>query len=230
MGRSWGAELGSLEEVGAAFAEPSLAVSSLGSWADECERADTALAAAEAQMGLGCPDESMGADTATAGDLLEEDDWDWLTNGQRGPSTVNDRAGSGRCAAAASARGTQGSAAGPARGPQASSRATDGQGGPAEPGGGAKEGGNSPRAGVTATQGAATGRKPRRPSSPRGPEEDKVQMVKVQKRGRGQATVEAKWETLAAPLSGRELRKLMEATAEADWPQDVRVALGKKVA
>ena len=41
-------ELGSLEEVGAAFTEPSPATSSLGSWADECERADAALAAAEA--------------------------------------------------------------------------------------------------------------------------------------------------------------------------------------
>ena len=39
-------ELGSLEEVEAAFTEPSPATSSLGSWADKCERADTALAAA----------------------------------------------------------------------------------------------------------------------------------------------------------------------------------------
>ena len=49
-------------------------------------------------------------------------------------------------------------------------------------------------------------------------------------RGRGHATVKARWETVAAPPSGPELRKIMEATAEADWPQDVRVALGKKVA
>ena len=48
-------ELGLLEEVEAAFTEPSPAASSLGSWADECKRADTALAAAEAQMGRGCP-------------------------------------------------------------------------------------------------------------------------------------------------------------------------------
>ena len=48
-------ELGLLEEVEAAFTEPSPAVSSLGFWADECERADTALAPAEAQMGRGCP-------------------------------------------------------------------------------------------------------------------------------------------------------------------------------
>ena len=49
-------------------------------------------------------------------------------------------------------------------------------------------------------------------------------------RGRGPAAVEARWETVAAPPSGPELRKIMEATAEADWPQDVRVALGEKVA
>ena len=44
QGEELGAELGSLEEMGAAFTEPSLAASSLGSWADECERADAALA------------------------------------------------------------------------------------------------------------------------------------------------------------------------------------------
>ena len=79
QGEELGAELGSLEEMGAAFTEPSLSASSLGSWADECERADAALAAAEAQMGRRCPDESLGDDTATAGDLLEEEDWEWLT-------------------------------------------------------------------------------------------------------------------------------------------------------
>ena len=35
---------------------------------------------------------------------------------------------------------------------------------------------------------------------------------------------------MAAPPSGPELRRIMEATAEADWPQDVRVTLGEKVA
>ena len=49
-------------------------------------------------------------------------------------------------------------------------------------------------------------------------------------RGRGPAPVEARWETVAAPPSGPELRRIMEATAEADWPQDVRVMLGEKVA
>ena len=66
-GDELGAELGSLEEMGAAFTEPSLVASSLGSWADECERANAALAAAEARMGRGCPDEGLGDDPATAG-------------------------------------------------------------------------------------------------------------------------------------------------------------------
>ena len=35
---------------------------------------------------------------------------------------------------------------------------------------------------------------------------------------------------MAAPPSGQELRRIMEATAKADWPQEVRVALGEKVA
>ena len=126
--------------------------------------------------------------------------------------------------------------------------------------------------------------KPRLPSSPRGPDEDKIQVVKVQQgrftlptrvkdpqsdrddqrrkavpllagkgrmvvkkltagaygvhkiiefrkpRGRGPAPVEARWKTVAAPPSGPELRMIMEATAEADWPQDVRVTPGEKVA
>ena len=71
-------ELGSLEEVGADFTEPSPAASSLGSWADECERADAALAAAEAQMGRGCTEESLESDTALAGDLLREEDGEWV--------------------------------------------------------------------------------------------------------------------------------------------------------
>ena len=74
-----GSRAGSLEEMGAAFTEPSLTVSSLGSWADECERADAALAAAKAQMGRGCPDESPGDATATAKAQLDEEDWEWLT-------------------------------------------------------------------------------------------------------------------------------------------------------
>ena len=65
QGEELGGELGSLEEVGAAFTE--------------CERADAALASAEAQMGRGCPEESPEGNTALAGDLLEEENWEWLT-------------------------------------------------------------------------------------------------------------------------------------------------------
>ena len=74
-----GAELWSLEEIEAAFTEPSLTASSLGSWADKCEWADAALAAAEAQMGRGCTDESTEGVTATAEAQLEKEDWEWLT-------------------------------------------------------------------------------------------------------------------------------------------------------
>ena len=139
----------------------------------------------------------------------------------------------------------------------------------------------TPKAGGAAIQGAPTGRKPCRPSSPRGPEGDEIQVLKVQKsgltllarvkerhfdrdnqwreavpllagegrmvikrltegahrvrkiiefqkqRGRSHAAVEVRWETVAAPPSGQELWKIMEATAKADWLQDVRVALGE---
>ena len=71
-------ELGSLEEAVAEGTEPSPAASSLGSWADECERADAALAAAEAQMGRGCAEESPEGDPALDGDLLMEEDGEWM--------------------------------------------------------------------------------------------------------------------------------------------------------
>ena len=55
-------------------------------------------------------------------------------------------------------------------------------------------------------------------------------VIKFRKqRGKGHAAVDVDWETVAAPPSGQELRKIMEATAEANWPQEARVALGKKV-
>ena len=52
----------------------------------------------------------------------------------------------------------------------------------------------------------------------------------LKQRGKGHAAVHVKWETVAAPPSEQELRKIIEATAKADWLQEVRVALGKKVA
>ena len=57
----------------------------------------------------------------------------------------------------------------------------------------------------------------------------KVQKVTRFQKQKGHATIYVEWKTLAAPPSGWELRKIMEATAEADWPQEARVALGEKV-
>ena len=128
----------------------------------------------------------------------------------------------------------------------------------------------NPKVGGAVIQGAPTGRKPRRPCSPPGPEEDKIQVLKVQ---RGGLTLPARvkerqydrddqWREAVPLLTGEglmvvkrltegaprvrkiiefqkqrgkshtavELRKIMEATAETHWPQDVRVALGKKAA
>ena len=157
QGDELGAELGSLEEMGAAFTEPSLAASSLGSWADECERADAALAAAEAQMGRGCPDESLGDDTATAGDLLEEEDWEWLT-------------ALGVATAPPSPRpaGTVGQPPGQQETPKSVQGPPPVKSAQRNPGSAQGKGGVVPKAGEAATQGAPAGRKPRRPSSPRG--------------------------------------------------------------
>ena len=49
-------------------------------------------------------------------------------------------------------------------------------------------------------------------------------------KGRGPAQVEVRWETVAAPPWGPEFRRIMEATAGADWPQDERVTLRERVA
>ena len=55
-------------------------------------------------------------------------------------------------------------------------------------------------------------------------------LISLSRGGKGHAAVHVKWETVAAPPSEQELRKIIEATAKADWLQEVRVALGKKVA
>ena len=99
-------ELGSLEEVEAAFAEPSPAASSLGSWADECEGADAALATAESSDGAGMPRGESGGRPYPRRGLAEGGGWG-----------VVGCAESGHCAAATAAGGSQGSAAEPARGP-----------------------------------------------------------------------------------------------------------------
>ena len=73
-----GGELRSLDEAVIDCAEPSPAASNLGSWADECEWADAALAAAKAQMGQGCAEESPEGAAALDGDLLREEDGEWM--------------------------------------------------------------------------------------------------------------------------------------------------------
>ena len=158
--------------MGAAFTEPSLAVSSLGSWPDEYEQADAALAAAEAQMGRGCPDESPGDDTATARDPLEEEDWEWLT--ALGEATVPP---------SLRPAGTMGWPLGRQGAPKSIQGPPPAKGNQRNPGSAPGKGGVAPKAGEAATQGAPAGRKPRHPSSPRGPEEEEIQVVKVQKGG-----------------------------------------------
>ena len=69
-----GGELGSLEEAVTDCTEPSPAASSLGSWADECERAD----AAEAHMGRGCREDNPYGTAALDGDLPMEEEGEWL--------------------------------------------------------------------------------------------------------------------------------------------------------
>ena len=56
-------------------------------------------------------------------------------------------------------------------------------------------------------------------------------IIKFQKQqGKGHAAVQVEWKTQAAPLSGPELRRKLEATAELDWPGKAKMALGEKVA
>ena len=142
----------------------------MGSWADECERADAALAAAEAQMGRGCTDESVGDVTAAPEAHLDEEDWEWLaalgaamTPLQPGPAGTVDQP-PGKKEATRPAPGPL-----PAKGAQRSTGAATGKGVVA------------PRTRGLAARGAHAGRKPRRPSSPRGQEEDEIQVLKVQK-------------------------------------------------
>ena len=77
-GRRGRGELGSLEEVVTECTEFSPATSSLGSWANDCEWANATLTAAEAQMGQGCTEESLEGDAAFDGDLLMEEDGEWM--------------------------------------------------------------------------------------------------------------------------------------------------------
>ena len=158
--------------MGAAFTEPSPAASSLRSRANECERADATLAAAEAQMGRGCPEESLEGDTALAGDLLGEEDCEWL-------------AALGAAIAPPPPRleGAGGQPPGRQGAPKPTQGPPPDKGDQRKPGPAPGKGAGAPKAGEAATQGASPGRKPRHPSSPRDPDEDEIQVVKVQQGG-----------------------------------------------
>ena len=172
LGEEMEGELGSLEEVGAAFAEPSPAANSLGSWADECERADAALTAAEAQMGWGWREESLEGDPTLAGDLLGEEDGEWLVALRAAIAPPPPRLeGAGGLPP-----GRQG-APKPIQGPPPA------KGDQRKPGPAPGKGAVAPKAGEATAQGAAAGKKPRRPSSPRDLDGDEIQVVKVQQGG-----------------------------------------------
>ena len=151
-----GWERGSLEEAVTNCTEPSPAASSLGSWADKCERADAALAAAEAQMGRGCVAESPEGDVALNGDLLMEEDGEWMV----------------ALKAALALRPLRpGETGGQPKGRQRAAKPTQGppptKGGQKKPGPAAGKGTAAPTGAGAAAQGSAAGKKPHRPSSPR---------------------------------------------------------------
>ena len=73
-----GAELGSLEAIEAALADPDPSKSSQGSWANECERADAALAATEAQMGTKGERQDDDTSLAAAEAQMEKEDRELL--------------------------------------------------------------------------------------------------------------------------------------------------------
>ena len=119
-------------------------------------------------MGRGFPKESLEGDTALAGDLLGEEDCEWL-------------AALGAAIAAPPLRlegaggrppGRQG-ATKPIQGPPPA------KGDQRKPGPAPGKGAVAPKAGEATAQGAAARKKPRHPSSPRDLDGDKIQVVKV---------------------------------------------------
>ena len=86
-----------------------------------------------------------------------------------------DRAGSGHCAATAAARGSRGWAAGPQGAPKPVQGPPPAKGDQKKPGPAPGKGAVAPKAGEAATQVAPAGRKPHRPNSPRGLDEDEIQ-------------------------------------------------------
>ena len=170
--------MGSLEVIEAAFVELSLAASSLGSWADECEQADATQATAEAQMGRGCTDEDTEGAIATAEGQLDEEDWERLAALEAATAPLRPRP-----AEAIDQPPCKKEAPKPTHGPlpvksaQRSLAVVTGKGVV------------TPKAGGSAAEGATTGRKPSRPSSPRGQGDDEIQVLKVQ---RGRLTLPAR--------------------------------------
>ena len=96
---------------------------------------------------------------------------------------MGDHARSGHCASAAAARGSQGQPPGRQGAPKFVHEPPLTKGDQKNPGPAPGKGAVAPKAGEAATQGAPAGRKSHRPNSPRGPDEDEIQVVKVQKGG-----------------------------------------------
>ena len=139
-------------------------------WADECEWANAPLAAAEAQMDRRCPEESLEGDTALAGDLLEEENWEWLT-------------ALGAAIAPPLPAGAGGRLPGRQGAPKPVQELPLAKGDQKNPGPAPGKGAVAPKAGEATTLGAPTLRKPHCPNSPRSLDEDEIQVVKVQKGG-----------------------------------------------
>ena len=114
---------------------------------------------------------SMEGDTALARDLLGEEDGDWVA------------ALGAAIAPPPRLEGARGWLPGRQGAPKPIQGPPPAKGDQRKPGPALGKGAVAPKAGEAATQGASAERKPRRPSSPRGPDEDEIQVVKVQQGG-----------------------------------------------
>ena len=123
-------------------------------------------------MGRGCTEEVPESDAALDGELLMEEDGEWMVALKAalepGPPRLGETGGQ--------PKGQQG-APKPIQGPPPT------KGGQKKPGPAPGKGTAVPTGGWAAAQGAAAGKKPHCPSSPRGLEEDEIQVVKVQPGG-----------------------------------------------
>ena len=121
-------------------------------------------------MGRGCTEESPEEANALEGDLLMEEDSEWMVALK---------------AALAPRPPRPGETGGPLKGRQRDAKPIQGpppltKGGQKKPGPAAGKGTAAPTGAGDAAQGPPAGKKPRRPSSPRDEGEDEVQVVKVQ--------------------------------------------------